>query len=69
MEKPDAADFYSCSSFSKRIWPIWVFLGWLLTLAIFLEIFNANHHYKPLVFNPHESGGEFESEAITPWKI
>jgi hypothetical protein len=47
MERPDKKEFYSCSSFSKRIWPIWAFIGWLLFVLVSTEAFAANHTYKP----------------------
>lgn len=62
LESPDPKEYYSCGAFSKRIWPIYFFIGWLLTLAIAIEIFNATHTYKPMVHNTHESS-EFEGDA------
>lgn len=43
---PNEEEFYSCSEFMKRIWPIYVFIAWLLLLFISTEIFAANHTYK-----------------------
>jgi hypothetical protein len=68
MEIPDKKEFYSCSAFSKRIWPIWAFLAWLLFLAVSIEIFNANHTYKPMV-HEQERNGELESEATKPLPV
>jgi len=55
LEEQDPKEFYSCGSFSKRIWPMYFFIGWLLTLAIALEVFNATHKYKPMYPDLHES--------------
>lgn len=63
LETPDPKEFYSCSAFMKRIWPIWFFIAWLLTLAIAIEIFNATHTYKPMTHSFESS--EQESEAST----
>jgi|TARA_B110000305_G_C18893748_1_gene383118 hypothetical protein len=36
---------------------MYVFIGWLLTLALAIEIFNANHTYKPINYaNEHNVG-------------
>ena len=59
MERPDKKEFYSCAAFSGRIWPIWVFIAWLTVLAVSIEIFNANHHYKPMVHVSERSENEF----------
>jgi len=64
LEQQDPEEYYSCGAFSKRIWPIWFFIGWLVTLAIAIEIFNATHTYKPMYRNTHESS-EIESQAST----
>jgi len=62
MESPDPKEYYTCGAFAKRIWPIWFFIGYLLTLAIALEVFNATHTYKPMYKNTHESS-ETEADA------
>jgi len=46
MERPDEAEYYSCSEFSKRIWPIYAFIAWLLFVFVTTEIFAAFHTYK-----------------------
>lgn len=48
MIRPSEEEFYSCSEFMKRIWPIYVFIAWLLLLFIVTEIFAANHTYKEI---------------------
>jgi len=63
METPIKDDFYSCSAFSKRIWPIWAMIAWLITVAIVVEVFNANHTYKPIDLNHEHNTGEATSGA------
>jgi peptidoglycan/LPS O-acetylase OafA/YrhL len=43
---PTVEEFYSFSEFSKRIWPIYAFIAWLLFVFVSIEIFAANHTYK-----------------------
>ena len=43
---PNEQEYYSFYEFSKRIWPIYAFIAWLLLLFISLEIFAANHKDK-----------------------
>jgi len=62
LERPDKKEFYSCSAFSKRIWPIWVFIGWLLFVLVSTEVFAANHTYKPQRPMPNEKV-EHEEQA------
>jgi hypothetical protein len=45
---PNEEEYYSLSEFSKRIWPIYAFVAWLLLVFIFTEIFAANHTYKEI---------------------
>lgn len=40
MEKPDKNEYYGCASFSRRIWPIFAFIGWLLFIGITIEIYD-----------------------------
>lgn len=67
LEQQDPKEFYSCGSFSKRIWPMYFFIGWLLTLAIAIEVFNATHTYKPMRHNTHESSEQekYASQTMT----
>lgn len=63
LETPDKKEFYSCWAFCKRIWPIFAFIAYLLLLAVSIELFNANHTYKPMTRNYWaEVGGEQEIE-------
>jgi len=62
MERPDKKEFYSCSAFSGRIWPIWLFIGWLLFVLVSIEVFSATHTYKPIVIN-HNEKVEHEEQA------
>ena len=48
MVAPDIEEYYSLSEFSKRIWPIYAFVAWLLFVFIFIELFAANHTYKDI---------------------
>jgi hypothetical protein len=43
---PNEEEYYSFSEFSKRIWPIYAFIAWLLFVFVSIEIFAANHTYK-----------------------
>ena len=45
---PSEEEYYSLSEFSKRIWPIYAFVAWLLLVFISIEIFAANHTYKEI---------------------
>jgi hypothetical protein len=45
---PSEEEYYSLSEFSKRIWPMYVFVAWLLLVFISIEIFAANHTYKEI---------------------
>ena len=36
-------EYYSCGSFSSRIWPIYAFIGWLVFVLIFTESLNAKY--------------------------
>ena len=45
---PNEEEYYSLSAFSKRIWPMYVFIAWLLFVLISIEIFAANHEYKEI---------------------
>jgi hypothetical protein len=47
-------NYYSCWSFTKRIWPIFAMMGWLLFVLITTEIFHAYHPQTPQHINPHE---------------
>ena len=38
---PDKEVFYSFSEFSKRTWPVYAFIAWLLLVFITVEIFVA----------------------------
>jgi len=42
-EEVDDSDYYSCWRFSKRIWPIFVMIAWLLFVLITTEIFIRTH--------------------------
>ena len=36
-------EYYGCGEFSKRIWPIYAFIGWLVFVLIFTESLNAKY--------------------------
>jgi hypothetical protein len=46
---------------------MYFFIGWLLTLAIAIEVFNATHTYKPMRPNTHESSEQekYASQTMT----
>lgn len=48
LVRPNEEDFYSFTGFSKRIWPIYAFIGWLLFVFISIEIFATFHEYKEI---------------------
>ena len=45
---PNEEEYYSLSSFAKRIWPIYFFIGWLLFVLVSIEIFASVHQYKEI---------------------
>jgi hypothetical protein len=50
-------NYYSCWSFTKRIWPIFAMIGWLLFVLITTEVFIKFHAGTPHHFNTHETEG------------
>lgn len=40
MEKPDKNKYYSCASFSRRIWPMFAFIAWLLFISATIQIYD-----------------------------
>ena len=43
LEEITEEEYYSCGSFSSRIWPIYAFIGWLVFVLIFTESLNAKY--------------------------
>lgn len=48
-EEVDDEDYYSCWRFSKRIWPIFAMIAWLLFVLITTEIFIRVHQHRGVV--------------------